>query len=86
MSDDMTPSTAPVESSGRDAVADAEVEEILADLPAHHPARMKFAEGRPTAELAYLMLDRPLLMERLKQSLNDCYKRLLAHAAPLPGP
>lgn len=85
MNDDKTPSQAPVESSGRDALADAEVKQILADLPVHHPARMKFAEGRPTAELAYLMLDRPVLMERMKQSLNDCYKRLLAHSRFLPG-
>ena len=85
MNDDTTTFPAPAESSGRDALANAEVEQILADLPVHHPARMKFAEGRPTAELAYLMLDRPALMERMKQSLNDCYKRLLAHSTPLPG-
>ena len=49
--------TGPVDVSLRDEQANQEVSQILAVLPSDHPGRMKFAAGRPTVELQYLIAD-----------------------------
>ena len=68
----------PPDLSGRDDVANAEVEQILSILAEDHPARLAFKAGRPTAEIADLAKDQRDLQDPLKRSLIDCIRRSIA--------
>jgi hypothetical protein len=61
--------------STRDAQSIREITEILRELPAAHPARVAFADGRPTMELVRLLRDHQDLVKQLMDSYWGEHRR-----------
>ena len=69
-----------IDLSGRDEQANAEVAAILGELPADHPARVAFAEGKDTIALTHLLADRMDVVKRLMDSYWSRHDRVFNSA------
>jgi hypothetical protein len=61
----------------RDSEERAAVAAALAALPPEHPARRAISDGIGTIALAHLVVDRPELVEGLKEAWLAGYNRML---------
>jgi hypothetical protein len=77
--------TGTINLSGRDEQANGEVAEILAELPADHPARLAFAMGKDTIALTHLLADRKDLNARLMDTYWARHDRVFSSSQNTSG-
>jgi len=68
--------TDPIDLSGRDEQANAEVAAILSELPEDHAVRTAFAEGKDTIALTHLLADRMDVVKRLMDTYWTRHDRI----------